>query len=214
MVKINLPQLNSPELPSVNAFVTDTFYRPQQKPTNPAIQDLANSLSNMVPTLRRYDIKKEEIFALDEEDRAIKDFELNKNAFKELVKNGVIPEGASPYYINALAKQQLKLDGREFKERLFLEADKNNIWRDDDPAAFEKFYRTFAENYKVEKKLDSYAPSTFVEGFLPDANAAYNELAQRIREKRIAEIENQNIDLLNKNIVGILEDYQSLDKKQ
>ena len=42
-----------------------------------------------------------------------------------------------------------------------------------------------------------------MQGFLPDANAAYNELSQRHREKRIAEIEKQNIDLLNKNINGM-----------
>lgn len=211
MVKITPPKLRQPELPTVNAFVKDTFYRPDTRPTSPALQDLANSLSNLVPTLRRYDIKKEEIFAEDETDRAIADFNQNKDAFKNLVKNGVIPEGASPYYINALAKQQLKLDGREFKERLFDEWNNGNVWRDDDPAAFEKFYRTFSDNFKQEKKIDSYAPSTVVEGFLPDADAAYNELAQRNREKRIAEIELQNVDLLNKNITSIIDDFQSLD---
>lgn len=214
MVKIKPPQLRQPELPSVNAFVTDTFYRPQRRPENAALNDLTNSLSNLVPTLRRFEVQKEEVFKLDEQERAIKDFELNKNAFKELVKNKVIPEGASPYYINALAKQQLKLDGREFKDRLFQEYENNNVLFNDDPAALEKFYRTFSEQFKIDKKLDSYAAGTLVEGFLPDANAAYNELAQRHREGRIAEIEKQNIDLLNKNINGIFTDYQSLEDEQ
>ena len=213
MVKINTPQLKQPELPSVNAIVTDTFYRPQKQPINPALRDLASSLSNLVPTLRNYNIEKEKTFAVNEQERAIKDFEDNKNAFKELTKNGVIPEGASPYYINALAKQQLKLDGREFKERLFDEWNNGNVWANDDPLAFEKFYRTFSDQFKSEKKLDSYAPSTLIQGFLPDADAAYNELSQRHREKRIAEIEKTNIDLLNKNINGILTDNQSLEKE-
>lgn len=214
MVKIKPPQLRQAELPSVNAFVTDTFYKPDRKPTNPALGDLANSLSSIVPTLRRFDIQKEEIFKLDEQERAIADFEANKNAFKELTKKGVIPEGASPYYINALAKQQLKLDGREFKDQLFAEYQKNNVLFNDEPGALEKFYRTFSEQFRQDKKLDSYAPATLVEGFLPDANAAYNELAQRHREGRIAEIEKQNIDLLNKNINGIFSDYQSLEDEQ
>ena len=213
MVKINTPQLKQPELPSVNAIVTDTFYRPQKQPINPALRDLASSLSNLVPTLRNYNIEKEKTFAVNEQERAIKDFEDNKNAFKELTRNGVIPEGASPYYINALAKQQLKLDGREFKERLFDEWNNSNVWANDDPLAFEKFYRTFSDQFKLEKKLDSYAPSTLIQGFLPDADAAYNELSQRHREKRIAEIEKTNIDLLNKNINGILTDNQSLEKE-
>ena len=37
-----------------------------------------------------------------------------KMSFKELTKKGVIPEGASPYYINALAKQQLKIRWQRF----------------------------------------------------------------------------------------------------
>jgi hypothetical protein len=211
MVKINTPQLKQPELPSVNAIVTDTFYRPQKQPINPALRDLASSLSNLVPTLRNYNIEKEKTFAVNEQERAIKDFEDNKNAFKEVVRNGVIPEGASPYYINALAKQQLKLDGREFKERLFDEWNNSNVWANDDPLAFEKFYRTFSDQFKLEKKLDSYAPSTLIQGFLPDADAAYNELSQRHREKRIAEIEKTNIDLLNKNVSAIIDDFQSVD---
>ena len=50
-----------------------------------------------------------------------------------------------------------------------------------------------------------------MQGFLPDADAAYNELSQRHREKRIAEIEKTNIDLLNKNVSGIIDDFQSVD---
>lgn len=60
MVKISLPQLRQPELPSVTSTVVDTFYKPQQKPINPALMDLSRSLSDLVPTLRRYDVLKEE----------------------------------------------------------------------------------------------------------------------------------------------------------
>ena len=61
MVEITPPQLRQPELPSVNAFVTDTFYKPDRRPTNPALGDLANSLSSLVPTLRRFDIQRRNI---------------------------------------------------------------------------------------------------------------------------------------------------------
>ena len=91
MVKIQLPKLRQPELPNVSATVVDTFYRPQVRPINPALKDLAASVSNLVPSLRRYDILKEEQFKETEQDRAEADFLKNKNAFKELVKNKTIP---------------------------------------------------------------------------------------------------------------------------
>ena len=60
MVKINLPQLRQPELPSVNSTVVDTFYRPQVRPLNPALRDLSQSLSGVVPSLSKYKLLKEE----------------------------------------------------------------------------------------------------------------------------------------------------------
>jgi hypothetical protein len=214
MVKIQLPKLRQPELPNVSATVVDTFYRPQVRPINPALKDLAASVSNLVPSLRRYDILKEEQFKETEQDRAEADFLKNKNAFKELVKNKTIPEGASPYYINALAKNQLKQDAREFKEQLFEEWNANNVWRSDDPMDFDKFYKSFSEKFYQNKKLGSYGDATIAEAFIPDANAAYNELAQRNREKRIVEIENTQKDLLSKETFSLLDDSLTIDNLQ
>ena len=211
MVKINLPQLRQPELPSVTSTVVDTFYKPQQKPVNPALMDLSRSLSDLVPTLRRYDLLKEEQTKISAEDKADADFAKNKQAFKDIVKQGVIPEGASPYYINQLAKNQLKQDAREFKERLFDKWNEENVWRDENPLTFDNFYKSFSEEFYAEKKLGGYADATLVEGFLPDANAAYNELAQRNREKRIVEIENTQKDLLTKETYSLLDDSLNIE---
>lgn len=211
MVKINLPQLRQPELPSVTSTVVDTFYKPQQKPINPALMDLSRSLSNLVPTLRRYDLLQEEEKKITGENQADADFAKNKQAFKDIVKQGVIPEGASPYYINQLAKNQLKQDAREFKERLFDKWNEENVWRDENPLTFDNFYKSFSEEFYAEKKLGGYADATLVEGFLPDANAAYNELAQRNREKRIVEIENTQKDLLTKETYSLLDDSLNIE---
>jgi hypothetical protein len=211
MVKINLPQLRQPELPSVNSTVVDTFYRPQVRPLNPALRDLSESLSGVVPSLRKYKLLKEEETKIEGQDKADADFAKNKDAFKNLVKEGTIPEGANPYYINQLAKNQLKQDAREFKERLFDKWNQENVWRSDNPLQFDKFYKSFSEEYYNEKKLGSYADATIAEGFIPDANAAYNELAQRNREKRIEEIENTQKDLLSKETFSLLDDALSID---
>ena len=211
MVKINLPQLRQPELPSVSSTVVDTFYRPQVRPLNPALGDLSRSLSDIVPSLRRYNLQKEEQIKTEGQDKADADFAKNKDAFKNLVKEGTIPEGANPYYINQLAKNQLKQDAREFKERLFDKWNQENVWRNDDPLVFDKFYKSFSEEYYNEKKIGSYADATVAEGFIPDANAAYNELAQRNREKRIEEIENTQKDLLSKETFSLLDDSLSIE---
>ena len=44
-----------------------------------------------------------------------KDFQTNKKAFAQLVKNGDIPEGANPYYFNKMMSLDLNQKARKFK---------------------------------------------------------------------------------------------------
>ena len=209
MPKGNLPQLAPPELPSVTAKVVDTFIPAKQKPQNPAVQDLINSLSGFSTSLGQYQLVQEERKKVTDEAQAIADFEQikqNKEGFKQLIKDKVIPQGASPYYINQLAKSQLKQDAREFKAKIFDEWNKNNVYRDDDPLAFDKFFQSKSKEFYEEKKLGSYNPATLAEAFIPDANATYAELNQVHRAKQIAEIERMQKELLFKETTNGIQD--------
>ena len=217
MVKINLPQLATPELPSVTSKVADNFVPAKKIPQSPAVQDLVNSLSGFSDSLGRYNLVKEERKKVTDEAQAIADFEQikqNKDGFKKLVAEKVIPEGASPYYINQLAKSQLKQDAREFKAKIFDEWNKSNVFRDDDPLAFDKFFQSKSKEFYDEKKLGSYNPATIAEAFLPDANAAYAELNQVHRAKQIAEIERVQGELLFKETNNSIADAFKVDEDQ
>ncbi len=209
MAKINLPQLAPPELPSVTSRVVDNFIPARERPQNPAVQDLINSLSGFSTSLNKYNLVKEERTKITDEAQAIADFEKikqNKDGFKQLIKDKVIPQGASPYYINQLAKSQLKQDAREFKARIFDEWNSNNVYRDDDPMAFDKFFQSKSQEFYQEKKLGSYNPATLAEAFIPDANATYAELNQVHRAKQIAEIERMQKELLFKETTNEIQD--------
>jgi hypothetical protein len=209
MPKGNLPQLAPPELPSVTAKVVDTFIPAKQKPQNPAVQDLINSLSGFSTSLGQYQLVQEERKKVTDEAQAMADFEQiqqNKEGFKQLIKDKVIPQGASPYYINQLAKAQLKQDAREFKAKIFDEWNKSNVYRDDDPLAFDQFFQSKSKEFYEEKKLGSYNPATLAEAFLPDANATYAELNQVHRAKQIAEIERMQKELLFKETTNEIQD--------
>lgn len=205
----NLPQLNLPELPSVTSKVVDTFIPAKERPQNPVIQDLINSLSGFGNSLTKYQLVQEETKKFKDEAQAKTDFELylkNKDEFKSLIQQKIIPQGASPYYINELAKAQLKQDAREYKSMMYDEWVKSNVYRDDDPSAFDQWFQTKSQEFYTNKKLNSYNPATLADSFLPDANALYAELNQINRSKQIAEIERLQKELLFKETNNQIED--------
>ena len=66
------------------------------------MQNLISSLSNIVPTLATYDVIEEVQNKKINESKAVEDYNLNKNAFSNLVQNKKIPAGANPHYFNKM----------------------------------------------------------------------------------------------------------------
>ena len=216
MVKGDLPKLRAPEQPRVTSVVVDTFYRPQTRPVSQSVGELAQSLSSLNKSLSIYNMEKEETQRVDDIAQARVDFETssNKAEFGKLIQEKVIPESASPYYINELTRLQLKQDGREFKQRIFDEWDKQNVFRDDEPLSFDKFFKTESQKFYNEKKIEGYNPATVAESLIPEVNAAYEELAQLNRSTKMKAIEDKQVDLLSKETLNLINDSLSFSDEQ
>ena len=93
------------------------FYKPDVKPMNKAVNQLIMSLSNIVPTLANYQITEDIKTKAKDEAQAVEDFEIGKKSFNELINNGKIPEGASPYYYNKMMELDLQSKARLFKKK-------------------------------------------------------------------------------------------------
>ena len=88
------------------------FYKPDVKPMNKAVDSLIASLSSIVPTLASYSVTEEVKTKAVDEAKAVEDYETNKVQFNQLIKDGKIPEGASPFYYNKMMELDLQNKAR------------------------------------------------------------------------------------------------------
>ena len=96
------------ELPIVNSRPIDVFVAPSRVPTSGAVNDLINSLERLNPALTAYKQAEYQTFTAEEENKAIVEFNKTKKDIKQAVKDGTIPAGASPEFINKWVKLDLK----------------------------------------------------------------------------------------------------------
>lgn len=184
------------EAPIVNSRPIDVFVTPAQVPTSPAINELINSLERFNPALANYKAEEYKTFTIEEEAKAEREFNKTKKDIKKAVKDGTIPPGASPEFINKWVKLDLKKKARLFKTQLFAAYEEQNILGATDPEAFNIFFDKFSAEFKTNNKLDGYDPVNVSEGFLPFTMAAYEQLNAQHITGRVAEMEkNAKIDL-------------------
>ena len=145
------------ETSAVTVSAVDTFYRPEKVPVDPSITALAESLSGIVPSLRKYSLAKEETKKTEAKGEAAVAFRKNNMlGFKDAVKKGLIPEGSNPYFVEAYVQQELIQKASTFKDQLYLDYKNEGIVNNTAPNAFEEFFARKSNEFKASNKLDGY----------------------------------------------------------
>ncbi len=194
------------ELPTVTTSAVDTFYAPPKLSVDPSINALANSLSSIVPSLRRYSIQQDELAKEEAKGEAAVAFRKNNmKSFKQAVKEGKIPEGANPYFVEAYVQQELIQKAKQFKDELYAAWKNEGIANNTAPNAFEEFFARKSAEFKDSQKLDGYDPSDIASAFIPNAEAARASLFERHINTRIEVIETENRKLLSNNTISAIE---------
>ena len=209
-----LPQLRRPEETKVSARVIDVFYRPQTKPVDQTLSLLSESLERFNPNLQKYIQKKEEVTEKVDTAKAQADYNKNRTDFKNLIEKGEIPEGASPYYVNAYINAELREKARQFNDELFAEYQNSNVRNSLDPNAFGKFYTQYAQQWANTNGLNLYDNVALAEGFIPFADASRSNLESQHVQGRVTLIEDNNKKLLDKEVINILNDSLEFDDEQ
>ena len=209
-----LPQLRRPEETKVSARVLDVFYRPQTKPVDQTLSLLSESLERFNPNLQKYIQKKEEVTEKVDTAKAQADYNKNRTDFKNLIEKGEIPEGASPYYVNAYINAELREKARQFNDELFAEYQNSNVRNSLDPNAFGKFYTQYAQQWANTNGLNLYDNVALAEGFIPFADASRSNLESQHVQGRVTLIEDNNKKLLDKEVINILNDSLEFDDEQ
>lgn len=209
-----LPQLRKPEETKVSARVLDVFYRPQTKPVDQTLSLLSESLERFNPNLEKYIQKKEEVTEKVDTAKAQADYNKNRTDFKNLIEKGEIPEGASPYYVNAYINAELREKARQFNDELYAEYQNSNVKNSLDPNAFAKFYTQYAQQWSNTNGLNLYDNVAIAEGFIPYADASRSNLESQHVQGRITTIEDNNKKLLDTETKNIIEDSFEFEDEQ
>ena len=184
----------------------DTYYRPQEKavplPVDSTVAQLAQSLGSLRPQLVELSGKyldnqaKEENSAGNEAYRAalLKDGDLNKKAFKDLVDQGVIPAGASPWFQKGWREQQLRTMGDDYGRDLTLAWNANgDLKNTDDPTKLREFLanqqKAFRE--KVGSTGGAFRPTELTEVLDPIMDHYNKSVAGHQINHRVEEIQKQ-----------------------
>ena len=203
------PEFNQMPEMTIETVDYNMFYKPDAKPVSSGLVQLSKSLASLVPSLTNYAITEEIKQSEKEKNKAIADYNSNKNAFKQLVKSGKIPEGANPHYFNKMMELDLTNKARQFKNEFDLFASENKLEENLTPDAWNEAYETKLKEFFEREKISNYDQIAQSKAFFNQTSAFRNEREQQFMAKRMAFIQKNTQNNAIKNYAGMFIEAQS-----
>ena len=205
------PSAEFNQMPEMTIETVDynMFYKPEAKPVSAGLQQLSKSLAGLVPSLTNYAITEEIKASEKEKNKAIADYNSNKNAFKDLVKSGKIPEGANPHYFNKMMELDLTNKARKFKNEFDLFASENRLEENLTPDAWNEVYETQLKSFFERENIGKYDQVAQAKAFFNNTSAFRNEREQQFMASRMAFIKKNTQNNAIKNYAGMFIEAQS-----
>ena len=198
------PNAEFNQMPEMTIETVDynMFYKPEAKPVSAGLQQLSKSLAGLVPSLTNYAITEEIKASEKEKNKAIADYNSNKNAFKDLVKSGKIPEGANPHYFNKMMELDLTNKARKFKNEFDLFASENSLEENLTPDAWNEVYETQLKSFFERENIGKYDQIAQAKAFFNNTSAFRNEREQQFMASRMSFIKKNTQNNAIKNYAG------------
>jgi len=205
------PSAEFNQMPEMTIETVDynMFYKPEAKPVSAGLQQLSKSLAGLVPSLTNYAITEEIKASEKEKNKAIADYNSNKNAFKDLVKSGKIPEGANPHYFNKMMELDLTNKARKFKNEFDLFASENRLEENLTPDAWNETYEAQLKSFFERENIGKYDQVAQAKAFFNNTSTFRNEREQQFMASRMAFIKKNTQNNAIKNYAGMFIEAQS-----
>ena len=205
------PNADFNQMPEMTIETVDynMFYKPEAKPVSAGLQQLSKSLAGLVPSLTNYAITEEIKASEKEKNKAIADYNSNRNAFKNLVKSGKIPEGANPHYFNKMMELDLTNKARKFKNEFDLFASENSLEENLTPDAWNEVYETQLKSFFERENIGKYDQVAQAKAFFNNTSTFRNEREQQFMASRMAFIKKNTQNNAIKNYAGMFIEAQS-----
>jgi hypothetical protein len=199
-----------------DARPVDIYYRPQaeavQQRGDPMLVQLAEGLAKFQPKIAEFagklaDKENKQDQAEGNQayrDALMNDADLNKKAFKDLVDQGVIPAGASPWFQKGWREQQLRALGEEYGRDVTLAWNQNgDLKNSDDPGKFNQFLAQQSQEFreKIKASGGEFRPTELTEVLDPPIDHYNHNVGQEHVRFRVGEIE-KDVDTNSRIAVG------------
>ncbi len=126
----------------------------------------------------------------------------NRRSFQGMVDAGVIPAGASPWFVKGYKMQRMRLDAQNYDQELKTAYESDPVRNSDDPGEFAEFAQKHLQEFS--SKLELQGDPEYSQTFLPiAANAQMNLHLQHTaqRQRAIEEETKQNTETEIGNIL-------------
>jgi len=205
------PSAEFNQMPEMTIETVDynMFYKPEKASVSDGLVSLSKSLSSIVPSLTNYAITEEIKLSEKEKNKAIADYNSNKQAFAQLVKGGKIPEGANPHYFNKMMELDLTNKARKFKNEFDNFASENRIEENLTPDAWNELYETRLKEFFEREKIGNYDQVAQAKAFFNETSAFRNEREQQHMASRMAFIKKNTQNNAIRNYSGLFIEAQS-----
>lgn len=202
-VELNL----APELPQVVSRDFNLFYEPKPEPLPAGVKEFASALDNFVKTGGT-----KAVLMAEQEEKTInsvqaeKEYNENKTAFHDAIKEGKITPDANPYYLNKYKELTLKSYANEFRDeldRLYVESD---IKTDITAGSFDNWYKGVITNFAKKKNIDAFNPLDLEKNFFTETSKARNQLDNEHRQSQLKIFNEKFDEMLVTNLYGSIAD--------
>lgn len=147
-------------------------------------QQLASALSEINPKLQSYLQREQE---RDDSSQlaagSLAFTEHGRRSWADAVKEGLVDEGANPFYRRGYLKQELRLKGLDYAQALNEAYMQNPVRSSDDPEALRGFMHEFNQSF-FEEQMQGYDPELINEALVPRMQAAEETLFGTHRNNR------------------------------
>ncbi len=186
------------------ATPVDTYSRPALEPVHKAdmglggLADLADALKSVEPSIQRHLVKRHEEVSEEEMKAGAAARLENQTAFRDAVAKGIIPEGASPWFLKGYQTQEGRIDGMEFDLALRTAWNESEVKNSDDPRVMTDWMGKFRAEF-IKSKGQS-GSINWQDGFAPMMNRAettmsaqhighrQEEVSRKVRENTYREV--------------------------
>ena len=205
------PSAEFNQMPEMTIETVDynMFYKPEKASVSDGLVSLSKSLASIVPSLTNYAITEEIKLSEKEKNKAIADYNSNKQSFAQLVKSGKIPEGANPHYFNKMMELDLTNKARKFKNEFDNFASENRIEENLTPDAWNELYETKLKEFFEREKIGNYDQVAQAKAFFNETSNFRNEREQQHMASRMAFIKKNTQNNAIRNYSGIFIEAQS-----